>query len=283
MITLHNDHLTVEIATLGAEMQRVCDASGYERLWNGDPAFWTGRAPVLFPVAGAFKDDTYMLRGKRYTMPKHGFARKREFAVEAQDETSATLVLARAAGEEPGFPFAFTFRVRFTLMGNAIEVQYITENTGNEAFWFGVGAHEAYACPEGIESYRIVFDEPEKLFHNVLDGSVMTGETALVQPESDTLTLSHALFTNDCLVLQGLASRGVRLESTLHDRTVRVDYASLDTLLLWTKPGAPYICIEPWTNPPDFIGTDYDITKKPGMVGLEPGARDTRTHTITFD
>jgi len=282
MVTIQNGHLTVDIAAQGAEMQRVRDANGVERLWHGDPAFWSGRAPVLFPVAGAFKEDTYILDGKRYTMPKHGFAKEREFALEHQDAASATFVLAREAGQEPGFPFAFALRIRYLLDGNAITVQYITENTGREAFWHGIGAHEAYACPEGIGNYRVVFEKEEALRRILPQHGQITRESTPLDQQGNVLPLADVLFAEEAIIFDGIASRSVTLESPLHNRTVRVDFPDFDALLLWTIPGAPYLCIEPWTNLPDYADTDQDITKKPGMFEIRPGESRMWTHVVTF-
>ena len=282
MITIQNSRLTVEIATLGAEIQRIRDANNIDRLWHGDLAFWSGRAPVLFPVAGAFKDDAYILNGKRYEMPKHGFAQNREFIVEQHDATSATFLLAREAGQEPGFPFEFELRIRYTLDQNAIVVQYITKNTGGEAFWHGIGAHEAYACPEGVGNYRVVFEKEEPLRRIAVEGSQITRGSQPLAQDGNTLPLSDALFQTEAIVFDAIVSRSVTLESPLHSRTVRVDFPDFDALLLWTLPGAPYLCIEPWTNLPDYVDSDQDITKKPGMFEIKPGELKTWTHTIVF-
>lgn len=282
LVILQNDSLRVEISPAGAEIQRIVDAQGVDRLWDGDPAFWSGRAPVLFPVAGAMKDLTYFLRGRAYTMERHGFARGRTFDVEASDALSATFRISGEHGQEESLPFAFAFRVRYTLQGASIRVDYSAENLDTETFYYGVGAHEAYACPEGIEAYEIVFDEPESLRRGVLAGGLLTRETEAVPLAGRALVLHGGLFDNDTLVFSNLNSHGVTLRSTQHDRTVHVDFDGFDNLLIWTVRGAGYICIEPWSNLPDYIDTDQDITKKPGMIKLVPGETRTLTHTITF-
>lgn len=281
MVTLQNSCLTVTITNRGAEIQSILDANGVERLWQGDPAYWTGRAPVLFPIAGGLKDNTYMLDGIPYTMPKHGFARKHDFQVEQQDQLTATFLLSGETTSEPGFPFQYAFRVRYQLIDNAIRVDYQTDNVGDQTFWYGVGAHEAYACPEGIEAYEVVFEKPERLVRGILQGGCLTGKTALVMDNCSVLPISPSLFANDTQVYPSLVSRGVTLRSPLHARSIRVDFAGFDYMLLWTVPGAGYLCIEPWSNLPDYINTDYDITKKPGMTRLLPGVTHTHTHTIT--
>lgn len=282
-ITLQNNWLTVEISPFGAEVQRVCDANGIERLWDGDPAFWTGRSPVLFPLAGALLHDTYTLNGTTYTLGKHGFAKVSLFAVEESGPESATFLLTSNEASSPGFPFAYEFRVRYTLEGATLRTEYITDNKDHQAFYFGTGAHEAYACPEGIEAYEIVFEAKEPLAHSLLDGSLLNGETTPIPlVDGHILPLSDSLFTNDSLVLRGHTSRSCILRSKLHSRQVRIDFADFDYLLVWTMKGAGYICIEPWSNLPDFVDTDQDISKKPGMARLAPGERRVFAHTVAF-
>lgn len=281
MITLRNNTLCVTISPLGAEMQSVLDARQVERIWQGDPSFWTGRAPVLFPVAGKLKDNAYLLDGQKHTLPQHGFARGRRFSVEhaAQD---ATTFLLRGDGSEPGFPFLYAFRVRYSIQENAIRVEYTVDNLDTRAFWYGIGAHEAYACPEGICAYALEFEKEETLTRRVLSGGLLTGETELVRNRCKLLPIEPSLFENDTQVYSSLASRAVTLRSVAHERTVRVEFADFDYLLIWTKPGAGFLCIEPWSNLPDFIDTDQDITKKPGIAKLSPGETRSHAHTITF-
>lgn len=91
---LENDCLAVEVNDLGAELTRVTDrADGYEFLWSGDPAVWSGRSPLLFPIVGKLKGDRYTHAGQTYSLPKHGFARREVFRCAEQDASSLTFVL----------------------------------------------------------------------------------------------------------------------------------------------------------------------------------------------
>ena len=245
IITLKNDALTVKISTMGAELQSVCDANGVERIFDANPTWWKQHAPVLFPVAGGLRDDEYLLGGKAYHMPKHGFAKLREFALESSTDTRAVFLLAGEAAKDAGFPYEYEFRVKYVLRGNRLEVSYIVTNLDEKTMYYGIGAHEAYATPEGIEKY-------------------------------------YEYFAVDAIVLRNVNSRAVTLRSSLNDRAVRVEFPGFDYLLFWTKPGAPYICIEPWCNFQDWVDTDKDITQKPGVIALQPGERRVHTHTIEF-
>ena len=279
LITIHNDLLTVTLSTRGAELQSIRDQNGVERLWQGDPAFWASRAPVLFPVAGGFREDCYELDGKRYPMPKHGFVRKLEWQVENEQESAVTLLMNQ---RNEGFPFEYDLRAHFALKGSALEVTYSVTNRDSQAFYYSVGAHEAYATPEGIEEYEIVFDEAEKLDDYVLVGNLIQREPVVMAENTRVLPLRYADFAVDALVFRTLKSRGVTLHSRKHSREIRVDFPGHDVLMFWTKPGAGYLCIEPWCNAPDFTDADLRIDHKPGFIRLEPGKTADRTHTITI-
>ena len=286
MICLNNDFLKVKINTLGAELSSIVDADGMERIWQGDPAFWTGRAPVLFPVAGGFMDDEYILDGKTYSLPKHGFARRCEFAVEERNATGATFLLTGAMANNPGYPFDFEFRVRFSLDANRLRVDYITRNLQASPLYCSVGAHEGYACTGGIENYEVAFDQPEgdALTSNVLVGNLLSHDTIhLPLNERNALALKYNDFAVDAQVFLGLKSRGATLQSPGSRKRIHVDFADFEYLLLWTKPGAHYICIEPWANFPDYVDHDKQFAAKPGVMRIAPGEEATRTHVITVE
>ncbi len=74
LVTIASPDLTVTVSPLGAELQSVTDDRGDDWLWDGDPRWWTGRAPILFPTVGVSSDGA-RFGGKTYPLGKHGFAR----------------------------------------------------------------------------------------------------------------------------------------------------------------------------------------------------------------
>lgn len=278
LITIQSDKITAVISSKGAEIQSIKGQDGIERMWQGDPAFWANRAPVLFPVAGGFREDCYELDGVRHPMGKHGFTRNREFQVEQVSENRAVFLFTE---EDPGFPFLYELRVIFTAEGDTLTVDYAVSNKDEKPFYFSVGAHEAYAAPEGIEEYEIVFDQEENLDVSPLIGNLISHETFNLGKGTKVLPLEEEYFAVDALVFLGIQSRGVTLRSRAHGRTMRVEFPQHDCFMLWTKPHAGYICIEPWCNHPDFVDAPLDITKKDGFMCLTPGETIARTHTIT--
>ena len=145
MIEIKNERLTAVFSTHGAELQSLRDQNGVERIWQGDPAFWTEHAPVLFPVAGALRGDAYALDGVRYAMPKHGFSSGMDWQVEKRTADSVTFLLTQP---HPGFPFQYKLRARYVLCENQVQVEYAVHNLDTRDFCFSLGAHEAYAAPE---------------------------------------------------------------------------------------------------------------------------------------
>ena len=280
LITIKSDCLTVTVSSQGAEIQSIQGRDGIERMFNGDPAFWPNRAPILFPVAGGLKDDGYEWQGKWYPMPKHGFIRPLEWQVETVQENRVVFLLQE---KNEGFPFEYDLRAEYSVKKNALTVTYAVTSRDERPFCFSIGSHEAYATPGGIEDYEIVFDEEETLAHSVLKGSLNSHETVIVADHAKTLPLKYEYFAVDALVFRTLKSRGVTLRSARNDRTIRVDFPEHPYLLLWTKPRAPYICIEPWCNGPDFEDAPAQIDQKPGFMCLEKGQTIKRHHVITVN
>lgn len=278
LLTIGSSRLTAVISSRGAELQSLRDGQGVERLWQGDPAYWAGRAPILFPVAGGLRNDGYTLNGERYEMPKHGFVRQREWALEQADAGSATFLMCE---QHPGFPFAYELRARFATEENRLLVTYRVDNRDMRPFWFGLGAHEGYATPGGIEHYAVGFACPERLENYVLEGNLIGQTPQLLGENVRELPLKTSYFAVDAMVFPTLKSRSVTLSSSLHERRIRVDFPGHDVLMLWSKPGADYLCIEPWINAPDFTDSDMCIEHKPGCICLQPGGTAERTHVIT--
>lgn len=284
IITIKNEELTVEISTLGAELQSVKYA-GEERLWQGDPSVWSGRAPVLFPICGGLKDDKYTLNGKEYTLPKHGFGRKSEFSIESQEEDKAVFLLTASEETKKGYPFDFELRISYSLIGNSIKVSYGVANKSNEDMYFSIGAHEAYATPEGVEEYYLKFEKKEKLIHNILKGPLLTEEYVVLGEDIDELPIKSEYFDIDAITLLNLKSRKVSLCKKDETKKITVDFDGFDYMFVWTKPGTnqAYLCLEPWCGIPDFEGSSYDIAEKKGINKLEPLGTFQRVHTITIE
>ena len=213
----------------------------------------------------------------RFEMQKHGFARKLPWKLVYSDETIARYELTH---QEEGFPFEYAMFAEYSVSGSTITVRYEVENRDGEVFYCGLGSHEAYRTFGGLEQCSIAFERPETLKRFILHGNLLADEYEIMGENVSCLPLKTEYFAVDALVFPYLKSREATLASNVSDKRIRVRYDGMDVLMLWTKPGADYVCIEPWTNAPDFESCDMNIEHKPGMIRLAPGANAVRRHFI---
>lgn len=282
LYTLSNSVLTVTVSDIGAQIKSIRSADGVEYMWSGDKAVWGDTAPILFPICGALVNDTYTYAGKTYTLSKHGFVRTRPFVCEKSDATCLVLAVASTPETKEVYPFDFTFRVIFSLENATLHVSYAVDNRGEHTMYYSVGGHEAYACPEGLEAYDLIFEKDEPLVRTVLDGSYLEHTTEPVEACGNTLAMKYSHMDNDCLVFASLKSNRVTLKQRGGARAVQVDFADCPYFVVWTKKGAPYLCLEPWNGIPDRVDADGALEHKEGIVALEPGKRQTHSHDITI-
>lgn len=283
-ITIKNERLTVEISTLGAELQSV-KYNNEEYLWHGDPAVWSGRAPVLFPICGGLKDNKYIYDGKEYTLFKHGFGRLSEYVAETVEEDRAVFLLTSSEETKASYPFDFELRISYTLCNNSIKVGYDVTNKTDGDMYFSIGAHEAYACPEGADEYYLKFEKKERLTHNELNGMLLTEKYVVIAEDTDVLPLKHEYFDIDALTFLNLKSHSVALCKKDGSKKITVDFDGFDYMFVWTKPGVKtgYLCVEPWCGLPDFEGTSYDFTQKRAINKISPSETFKRVHKITLE
>jgi len=279
MVVLDNGIIRAEIADLGAELKKLT-VNGEERLWNGDEKFWTGTAPVLFPICGGIPDNKFIYENREYPLPKHGFARNSLFSVESATNTSATFLLKSNPDTLKSYPWEFEFRVKYTLSAAMINVEYDVLNLSPSVMYTAVGGHEAYLCEGSIEDYDVIFEREETLKTHRLDGTLISRKTETVLYESRVLPLYNKYFEEDALIFTDVKSRFVTLRNRKNGKCLSVGFDGFDFLLLWTKPGAPYICIEPWTTSPSYVDDSYDLSLKEGMTAVEPNSHFHKTHKI---
>lgn len=281
LIILENKELKVTLSSKGAEIISVIK-DGKEKIWQADPDVWAMHTPIMFPVCGGLKDDEFVFEGKTYNLGKHGFIRFCEFEVESADDEK--VVFAYSSNEETlkQYPFDFKFKVAFTLEGSTLKVDYITENTGDKPMYFSVGAHEGYACDEGVENYTIVFEKEEDLVSNLLEGNLLGYNTVELGKGVRELKLKDEFFKVDALVFLNLKSKKVWLRNDTTGESLSVSFDGADYLLLWTKYKAKYLCIEPWFGISDFTDSNKDFVNKRGITKLLEKEEVTKTHKIGF-
>ncbi len=280
MIKLNNGIISAEISECGAEIKSL-KKNGYEYMWCGDPRVWGNTAPILFPVLCFLKDGKYILDGKTYHMTKHGFLRNKPFTVEAATDTSVTMLYTQNKETLKMYPYDFEFRAIFTLEGSSLSVEYRVKNNTDRIMYFSVGGHEAYATPEGVEDYDIIFEKKEDLDSYLNITGLLGRDTVCIGKNTEYLPLYDKYFVLDTLLFKHLNSKSLVLRNRKTEKAIRVDFPHCDYLAIWHKPSAGYICIEPWSGLPDNEDTDCDFTKKEGNMTLAPFLEYSNIHKIT--
>jgi galactose mutarotase-like enzyme len=268
--------LTARVHPLGAELWSLRDAQGREYMTDADPAFWTGRAPLLFPIVGALREDRLRIDGRDYTLPKHGFARRSRFAAVDAGTDHARFRLTDSPETRAAYPFGFVLEVAFRVEGMTLVVEASVLNPNPTDLPFSFGFHPAFAwpLPGGAEKHaqKVVFERPEPEDVRAIgkaDGLLLPeGKPTPVQGRE--LPLREELFRDDALIWDDLASRRVSYGA---DGGAWLDVAFPDMRMfgLWQVPGANYICLEPWAGIADPAGFDGDFRTKPGVVLLPAG------------
>lgn len=274
--TIAGSRLSVTVNRHGAELAGLKGADGVEYLWQGDPAVWGRRAPLLFPIVGRLALDRYDHEGKTYEMKQHGFARDLDFELAQATETALRYRLRPSEATRRQYPFEFVLSREYVLADDVLTVVTTVTNAGGTVMPFSIGEHPGFSLAWGagdqIEDYYLEFGETETLDSVLLDSDgLLSSRTVRVLTGERILPLHRDLFARDALIFLRLNSSRITLASRRHARRLTVEFAGYPCLGIWAKPGAPFVCIEPWYGHADTSNHDGYLVHKPGIIKLQPG------------
>ncbi len=272
MIILLNEVMSLGVAPLGAEMQYLRTAGGDDLLWHGDPAFWSGRAPVLFPIVGRAVDDTIAVEGHSAPMPQHGFARRSMFELVEASEGMCRHKLRDTAESRAVYPFAFTLEISHRLEGHTLRVSAQVTNDSKRPMPFGFGFHPAFNWPlpgaDGAAHHVTLANggAPEQveledglLRRAPMDGPFVDGDLKIAEP----------LFTDGALVFPNAA--GALRYGPRKGLALEFNFTNLPDLALWRPKNAPFLCVEPWHGTASYVGDGPQIAQRPNSITLAAG------------
>jgi galactose mutarotase-like enzyme len=285
-ITIRSTALSATIDPLGAQLSELRDAAGRDLQWQGDPAVWAGRAPLLFPIVGMLVGGQYRTGGQSFSLSRHGFARGRRFTLADVGPTSVTFRLTADAQTLSVYPFQFELEVNFTVEAASLAVTSWIRNRGAIEMPASLGYHPAFAWPlpygENRAAHFIEFECDEPAPVRRLDANGLLLPQRFPTPvEHRRLTLRDELFDADALIFDQLNSRSVTYGSDVGPR-IAVSFPGVPYLGVWSKPGAKFICIEPWQGVTDPQGFSGELADKPGSVIVPPGASHAVGMTLTL-
>ena len=282
---LHTGVAEAAIAATGAELQSL-RLGDHDVLWAAGP-LWPRHAPLLFPIVGRLRDDALRHRGQTYPMPRHGFARDRDFAWIERSDTVCALELRDDADSRACYPFPFSLCVTWTLTGLSLRMDLSLHNPGPDLLPASLGLHPAFRWPlaPGLSktAHRLIFEADEFGPLRRLTSEGLLDPAPRPSPvQGRVLPLSESLFAEDALVFGQPRSRALRFEAE-GGPALDLRWEGFPHLGLWSKPepGPAFLCIEPWEGHADPQGWIGEFSEKPGSFVLAPGA--TRQWALTME
>jgi galactose mutarotase-like enzyme len=274
-IMLTHGDAQATIALLGAEA-RQWRIAGRDLLWPGDPAIWSDISPILYPVVGWTRNGEERVGGRRYPLGLHGFARFETFTVESSAPDFARLALSDNARTRAIYPFPFALAIEYQLSAVALTMAIEVANPGGAPAPYACGLHPGFRWPLGAagrDGALVRFDRAERPeVPRIAPGGLIGAGARPIPLQGRDLPLTDALFAHDALCFLDCASRSLAFIDA-SGASITMEYPSFTHAALWTRPGAPFLCLEAWTGYSDPQGFEGELIDKPGMRTLKSGAR----------
>ena len=278
--TISNSILTATIHPKGAELISLqTTASKREYIWNGDPAFWGKHSPILFPIVGTLRNNSYRYNDQTYTLSRHGFARDLVFQIKSQASDKVVFSLQADAVTQQLYPFPFVLEVTYALDNAVLTISYTVINEGKETMPYAIGGHPAFALSKPFTDYSLQFEADDALSCYLLDADLLSEQQLELPLIAKRLPLSYSLFENDALIFKSLQSKYIQL-CEQHTPILNFGFEGFPHFGIWTKQDAPFLCLEPWAGYSDTVNADGFIMHKEGIQFLERNAYKAYHFTI---
>ncbi|MDD6275951.1 MAG: aldose 1-epimerase family protein [Clostridia bacterium] len=267
---LENNKVSISVKQFGAELSSFKSKdTDTEYLWQGNPDVWYGQSPILFPIVGTLNGDKYRVDGKEYVLHRHGIARKRDFELKEQTENSLTLTQSYNDESLKSYPYKYIFDICFALDGKKLTVTHTIKNADDKDMYFSIGGHPGFNCDIGD---YLEFAENETLkCEKISTDALLDGKLYPTLVDEKVIEITEHIFDDDALILSGMKSDTVYLKSKKNSNAIKFNFGKAPYLGLWAKPGAPYVCIEPWYGINDNHEITPDFSMKRDIQKLAPG------------
>ncbi|BDQ12291.1 aldose 1-epimerase family protein [Sediminibacterium sp. TEGAF015] len=287
MIVLENNSLRVSISEKGAELQEIFNKeTQLDYLWSGDATYWGKKSPVLFPIVGTLKNNSFHHNGNNYSLNRHGFARDMDFKLTESKDARVCLSLDANQETLAHYPFIFRLNIIYELNKNQLSCTYEVINIDIKPMYFSIGAHPAFKVPLEaafeFSNYQLVFNEKET------EGKWPISEDGLIEEKplpffnnNNEITLTKELFYGDALVFKHLKSNSIELKNNHSKHGFVFSWKDFPFMGIWSAKNAPFVCIEPWCGIADSVNTTGELRQKEGMNLLVPGETFNRTWSVT--
>jgi|AntAceMinimDraft_17_1070374.scaffolds.fasta_scaffold00250_5 galactose mutarotase-like enzyme len=288
MHQIKNNYLQISVKDKGAELNKLISLNNdFEYIWQANAKYWARYSPVLFPIVGKIKDDTYIFDNKKYCMSQHGFARDKNFKLIDKTKNKLCFLLKQDKSTLKIYPFKFELYIDYELQDNKLIVHYRVMNTNDRDMFFSIGAHPGFNCPlvknESYEDYYLEFEHNELVKRWFTKHGLLTNKTALVLNNEKQLSLYRGIFKDGAFIFKNLKSSKISLKSRKNRYGLSVNFKGFPYLGIWAKSDANFICIEPWYGVADKEDTKQTFEKKQGIIKLSSKNTFKCCYSITID
>ena len=272
---IKNEHIKAKIKSFGAELNSLqkC-AEELEYIWQGDSKYWNRHSPILFPIVGRLKNDSYTYQNQKYNMTQHGFARDKEFEVVKNEADFMEFRLKSDEKTLEIYPFAFELYLSYKLEKSKLIVSYKVINKSDDKMLFSIGAHPAFNWTlkedEKKEDYFLEFENIKQTKRYFLNDKGLVYDSVDLKIIDNKIALNEELFKNDALVFNDSNIKILTLKNSNNKNFVKLEFKNFPYLGIWSKPsGAPFVCIEPWFGVADEDSSNQNFEDKKGLISLE--------------
>jgi galactose mutarotase-like enzyme len=272
---IKNKYIKAKIKSFGAELNSLQKIDeDLEYIWQGNKEFWNRHSPILFPIVGRLKEDSYFYKNQKYNMSQHGFARDKEFELVRNEGDFIEFILKSDEKTLEIYPFSFELYLSYKLEKSSLIVAYKVINKSDEKMLFSIGAHPAFNWTlkedEKKEDYFLEFENIKQTKRYFLNDKGLAYNHEDLEIIDNKIALNEELFKNDALVFNDLNIKTLTLKNSKNENFIKVDFDNFPYLGIWSKPsGAPFICIEPWFGVADEDSSNQNLEDKKGLISLE--------------
>ncbi len=284
--SIASNTIDVTINHFGAELCSIKDKNETEFIWQAGVE-WKRHAPILFPIVGKLKNDSFSYNAVNFQLSQHGFARDCIFNLIFSNEFSCTFELVSSPQTKNNYPFDFVFQVNYLLIENKLTITYSVTNTSQNQMYFSVGAHPAFSCElngnDTLNDYYLKFEKSNFLLSELNNG-IRTIDKSKLTIYKNKLLLSPDWFDNDALVFENSQINKVTLCSLIGNQKITLECKDWPYFGIWTKKNCDkFICLEPWHGIADSEMTDGTLETKNGIISLDSQGNFSCNYSITLN
>lgn len=289
MNIIQNDKLKISIKDIGAELTSIFNkANNREYLWTGNPKYWSGQSPLLFPFIGNNWNMKYKYEGKEYSIDKHGWARFKQFEVVNKTSDQVTFKLTSNDETKKSYPFDFSLNVSYTLKDWQLKVDWKVSNPSNKSMFFQIGGHPGFNYVDFKEEDKVkgyFQTNCNKVLFKLVgaQGCLNVDKVYTLESPDGIFELRPEMFDNDAYVIQDTPIEWLQLLDKNKKPYVKMDY-KFPVTGIWTPAGknAPFVCIEPWYGCCDRQYYDGDLAHKDYINELKGNQDFDASYTISI-